>query len=209
MLPLPSKINVFKRRENFYYVGLDCVLHDDADELQMARLLLNRINSIITYCNKYRKTVVVICNSKNIPEFLVGMLLTLHVKIQSVLKNPKIDRMYGDYYVSQNPKEFLGKTTSVVIVLKEEEDDYYIENNEKDVPIKELIYTSKKDNPIRTDNPVDIVKDFKKIAIPNNSPYSVFDLGRQGQRVFDDYYKRIMIAPEPTSGPKPLRIGAK
>jgi len=43
-------------------------------------------------------------------------------------------------------------------------------------------------------------------APPNNNPYGVFDLGEQGQRVFDNYYQRITQAPEPMDGLKPLKL---
>ena len=61
-----------------------------------------------------------------------------------------------------------------------------------------MIYKKSEERHTRTDNPNDVVDAFRKQARPNNSPYAVFDLGEQGRRVYDDYYKRIMIAPEST-----------
>ena len=95
MLPLPSKIDLFAPRHHVYYVGLDCIYHENANETSMAKLVMNKLGQIISYCAKYRRTVTVICNSEHIPETLVGLLLTLHVKIQSVVKDPRYTRLYG------------------------------------------------------------------------------------------------------------------
>jgi len=207
MLPLPNKLNVFVERTNCYYVGLDCVWHENASVPSMSRLLMKKFNQIQSYCRLYKKEVVVVCNSANIPEEIAGLLLVLRVKIQSVVKTPENTRLYGDYYVNENPKKFLADHTSAVLVLKLKEDEYDIEENEKDTPILELVYKTDKTYNTTTVNPEDTVKDYRKIARPNNDPYGVFDLGEQGRRIFDNYYKRIMIAPEPSPGPKPLRIG--
>lgn len=209
MLPLPSKIEFFRARHNAYYVGLDCVYHQQADELSMAKLVITKLGQIISYCAKYRRSVTVICNSATIPESIAGLLLTLGVKIQSVVKQPEHTRLYGDFYISEAPRSFLAKNTEVILALRGKDDDYDIEDNEKNTPVCDLIYRMAEEKNSRTDNPADVIKEFKKKARPNNDPYGVFDLGQQGTRVYDNYYKRIMIAPESTGKPGPLRISGK
>lgn len=207
MLPLPTKIETFAKRQGNYYVGLDCVNHKKADTNQMARLLLNKLLQITQYCKKYRKNVVIVCNAHKVPEYIVGVALTLRLQIMSVAKDELQDRLYGDFIVSKTPVEMLTKMCDVILVLKRKESEYEEGTNENDTPFVFLYFGLLNNREITQDNPNTVLRENEmRKAPPNNNPYGVFDLGEQGQRVFDNYYQRITQAPEPMDGLKPLKL---
>lgn len=206
MRNVPSKIRTFVKHKDKYYVGLDCERLEDADEPMMARLLLHRMLQIKSYCKIYRKGVVVVLNTVKIPESVAKVLMPLQLEIISVTDNEKRGRFYGDYCVSKNPQTFIAKATDVVLAIVPEGSDYDIEDNPKDTPIKLLFYAKALPKITTGVDPVETVHDYKVEKKQNNNPYSVFDLGQQGTRIQDDYYTKIMQAPQVTAVPKALRL---
>lgn len=200
---LPIRINSFRPRHQVYYVGIDCMFNPDADKYYISKALMHKLMQISSYCKKYGKSVTAMLNSRNIPDYLPGLLSTLGVNLMSVVNDP-FASVYGDFIVNEAPSKFIADNTEVVIVIKGEEDDYEVDT---DTPLVFVTYPLLKIREKRTDEPGEVVEGFKEVFRSNNDPYSVFDLGEQGERVFDDYMERIMEAPEPTGVPKPLRLG--
>lgn len=206
MKNVPSKIKTFVRHKDKYYVGLDCERLEEADEPMMARLLLHRMLQIKSYCKIYRKGVVVVVNTVKIPESVVKVLVPLQMEVIAVTDNDKRGRFYGDYCKSKNPQTFIAKATDVVLALVPEGSDYDIEDNPKDTPVKLLFYSKANPKIITGVDSMEVVRDYKVVKKQNNNPYNVFDLGQQGTRVQDDYYTKIMQAPQVTAVPKALRL---
>lgn len=200
---LPIQINSFRPRHQVYYIGFDCIPNQDADKYYISKAVMHKLMQVTSYCKRYGKKVTALINSKNMPDYLVGLLSTLGVTTLSVVDDP-IAPIFGDFLVTENPAKFIADNTEVVFVAKQNQDDYDIET---ETPIVFIDYPLFKTREKRTDAPGDVVDEFKEVFRSNNDPYGVFDLGEQGERVFDDYMARIMIAPEPTGVPKPIRLG--
>lgn len=200
---LPIRINSFRPRHQVYYVGIDYVPNPNADKYYISKALMHKIMQISSYCKKYGKSVTAVLNSKNMPDYVPGLLSTLGVSLLSVVDDPTAP-IYGDFFVSESPATFIADNVEVVIVLKDDEAEYDLET---DTPILYITFPLLSPREKRTDQPNAVVEDFKEEFRSNKDPYAVFDLGEQGERVFDDYVKRIMVAPEPTGVPKPLKLG--
>ncbi len=198
---LPVRLNSFRHRHMTYYVGVECLMEEHADKYYVVKALMQKVMQISSYCRQHGRKVTAILNSKDTPDYVAGILSTLGVECISIVKDA-MDPVVGNFLVKENPRKFIAENAEVVIVIKSGESEY---DTDSDTPIVYITYPLAVPRAKRTDSPGDVIRTQNEKFRSNNNPYGVFDLGEQGERVFDDYMTRIMVAPEPTGVPKPLQ----
>jgi hypothetical protein len=207
MITTYTKINTFRPRFDVYYVGLTGVIKQNAFRYFFLRKLVDKLIQITTYCRKYGKTVVVLVDTSSIPAYVLAYLNAVNINHMCVIKSED-DYMDTNFFLVEDPEVFLSRNTEVVFFLRpigSEEDEMDLDG----APVKYIDYPAFKEIKPVKGNPNTVVdndpeKRFQKMA----DAYDVFDLLPQGQIEDLDYYQRIMEnKPEPTEGPKPLRMG--